>query len=144
MRVVRLTRPEAFQLPEIRRLFLAALYSGAKNPERSIDKIAARVGDPALAVFVGLEDGKPKAQLTVYLPGDPQTDWPTFDLGTNEGSLELSKAMIAAGVAFLRAAGYNQAWGFNFSGHSDKAYIRHGRRLGLKLRPRCTMMEIDF
>jgi hypothetical protein len=144
VRVVRLTKPEALLLPEIRRLFQLSLQDGAKNPDRSINKIAASLANPNLRVFIGLEGGKPRGQITVYLPADPLTDWPTFDLGANEGSLALGRALVTAGVEFLRASGYNQAWTFNFSGHSDKVWIRGASKFGVKVKPRCTMMTVEF
>lgn len=145
MMVVRITKAQAFQLPEVRRLFLKPLQSGAKDPQRTIDKLAWAVDkNPGLRMWLGLEGGVPKSILVVYLPNDPQTDWPTWDLAAHEGSVELKKAMIAEGVAFLREAGYNQAWTFNFSGHSDEAYIRAARMLGLRLEKRTTMMNVFF
>lgn len=143
--VVRVTKPDIFQLKEIRDLFRRALSDGAKDPERSIDKLAWAVDkNPGLRIWVGLERGMPKSILVVYLPNDPQTDWPMWDLAAHTGSVDLKKAMITHGVAFLKEAGYNQAWAFNFSGHSDEAYIRSARALGLQVEKRSTMMTVRF
>ncbi len=142
--IVRVTKPEAFKLPAIRSLFLEALGLG-KDPERSVDKLAERARDPSVGIFIGLEGGEPRAALSIIIPGDPRTDRPLVDLGTNRGgSLALKREMLKVGLAFMRAAGYNQAWFFNGSGHSDKAYLRTAKANGLEARVRCSLIEIDF
>ncbi len=142
--IVRVVKPEAFKLPEIRALFLEALLLG-KDPERSVDKLAERCTDPRVGIFVGLEKGEPRACLSIIIPNDPRTDRPLVDLGTNRGgSPALKREMLAVGLAYMRAAGYNQAWFFNGSGHSDKAYLRTAKANGLEARVRCSLIEIDF
>ncbi len=142
--IVRVTKPDAFKLPEIRALFLSALLLG-KDPERSVDKLAERCLDPRVGIFVGFEQGEPRAQVVVQIPPDPRTDRPLIDLGTNRGgSRALKRDMLAVALAFMRAAGYNQAWFFNGSGHSDKAYLRTAKANGLEARVRCSLIEIDF
>jgi hypothetical protein len=149
MKVIRVTKPQAFQLPEVRSLFREAILGGPggighRNPERVIDKIAGNLASPNLAVFIGLEQGRPLSILSCALPADPETDWPMFDLATHHGSTTLRRAMIAAGIAFFKAAGYNEAIAINFSGHTDNAYIRMGKRIGLKLAKRATVMKVEF
>lgn len=146
MKVVRVLKPQAFQLQPIRALIRSALGTVAKNPERSIDKLAWEIGqgNPRLAFFVGLEGGLPKAFVLVALPVDPLTDWPMLDLTANSGSQKLGKATMRPALAFLRQAGYNEALVVNFSGRDDEIYIRAARRVGISLKKRATMMEASF
>lgn len=143
--IVRLTKPEALRLPAVRKLFQSALARGALNPERSIDNLASAAGQPNVAIFIGLEKGEPRAGIVIVLPGDPITQRPLIDMAANiGGSEELKRGLMAASLAFMRQAGYNQAWFYNFSGHSDKAYLRAARKEGLKARVRTSMLEVDF
>jgi hypothetical protein len=143
--IVRVTKPEAFLLPPVRRLFQAALIRGAKNAERSINKLAALAGRPDVGIFIGLERGEPQCGLSIMLPPDPETDRPLLDIGANlGGSPALKRELLGVALAFMREAGYNQAWFFNFSGHSDKAYLRAARAAGMAARVRTSMLEVDF
>jgi hypothetical protein len=149
MKVIRVTKPAAFASSEVRTLLHEAILGGARgvghrNPERVIDKIAANLGSPGLGFFIGLEEGKVVSVLSCALPPDPATDYPMFDLAAHHGSSALRKAMIAAGVAFFKAAGYNEAVAINFSGHDDGAYIRMGKRIGLTLTKHATVMKVTF
>jgi hypothetical protein len=149
MKVVRVIKPAALASTEVRALLRAAILGGPggvghRNPERVIDKIAANLGSPGLGLFVGLEEGKVVSVLSCALPADPETDYAMFDLAAHHGSTRLRQAMIAAGVAFFKAAGYNEAVAINFSGHEDGAYIRMGKRVGLNLTKHATVMKVTF
>jgi len=75
--VVRMTNPAAYQLPEIRRLFLAA-NARTQDPEFRSAQLAASCRDPRVGIFIGIEDGLPKAVVGIELSfGDVRLCWPT-------------------------------------------------------------------
>lgn len=146
-KIIRLTKPEALYLPLVHELFLKALERGAIDKEASIRWVWEKLQqkDPHVAVFIGLQDGLPAAMATIVLPYNPKTTRPVLDLLTGNGRPELTRAVIGAGVDFIKRAGYANFWCFNFSKHSDEAYLRAMRRMvGKKGRVRATMMEMDI
>lgn len=142
--IVRMLNPAAAQLPAVRKLFMMALEQGALAPEVSLARVAATCQNANCGVFIGLEEGEPKALLVVFLPQDPRTDRPLLDLGACWGSSALKREIWAHGMAFAKSAGYNQAWCFNHSGRSDAAYIRGWRAMGHKAKVRSSLIEVDL
>jgi len=140
-----MTRPAAIDLPLVHELFLKGLAHGALNPEASIDWFRKHLGDQQVGVFVGLQDGLPVNLCCVILPYNPTTNRPLMDLIAGDGDPTRMRTVLAAGMDFMRQAGYDRFWCFNFSEHSDRAYMRAMRRMvGKPGRVRATMLEMDL
>jgi hypothetical protein len=144
-KVVRMSKVSAIDLPLIRELFLKALEHGAINPEASIDWYRHHLADPQVGVFVGLSGGLPSVLVAVILPYNTKTNRPLLDLLAGDGDPEHTREVLGAAMDFVRRAGYDKFWCFNFSKHSDEAYMRAMRRMvGKAGRIRSTMMEMDL
>lgn len=144
MRIIRVTRPEAFQRPELRTILLEAYEGVHKNPEASINKLAASIGNPNIALWVGLEAGEIKGVFMVVLPLDPVTDWVTWDTVVNKGSRALSEAGVRIAIDFCKRAGYDKALMLNNSGKPDHVYARLLRLRGIKATTRTSLMRLEF
>jgi N-acetylglutamate synthase-like GNAT family acetyltransferase len=132
-RVVRMLNSAAYQLPEVRRLFLAS-NSRTQDPQFRSAHLAASCQDPRVGNFIGLEAGEPKAMAAIELPfGDIRLCVPTVAVTTNLGSRELGNVTWDAAVAWARSMGVRRLYAANTSGVSDKVYERHFRRHGVRL-----------
>jgi hypothetical protein len=143
-RVVRMLNSAAYQLPEVRRLFLAS-NSRTQDPQFRSAHLAASCQDPRVGNFIGLEAGEPKAMAAIELPfGDIRLCVPTVAVTTNLGSRELGNVTWDAAVAWARSMGVRRLYAANTSGVSDKVYERHFRRHGVKARRVYSWYELNI
>ncbi len=131
--VIRLRNPLALRDPTLKALFVRAFRN--EHVHVDMDKawpdIENMVTDGKFyGVFLGLENGLPKACCFVSLPRSLLFPYPQFMNLYSEGSHKTAEACGLAAVDFMKAAGYNKAWAMNASGREDPVWLRVWRKAG--------------
>lgn len=113
-KVVRMQNPQALAMPEVKSLFQRAFHSSDLLPEYDDieEEMAVAVGNPALGVFVGVEQAEFRGLLAIALPMSKMDRLPqilhfyTGRADRNGASAPLRHAMIKAAVDFVVENGY--------------------------------------
>jgi hypothetical protein len=126
--VFRVTDPGAFAHPEIQAFIYRALAAN-KLPPTTIGELHARVGDPNLGIFIGMEGGK-LGMTVAQLPTSHFMLAPQVLLAYNEGPHALASAVIAEVKAWIAPTGWRKLIGCNRSGHPDRAWCRVFKQAG--------------
>jgi hypothetical protein len=125
-KVVRVRRAETIAHPEIRRLILAAVeavrYPGSA-PEAIYDELRGNVASDLLGLFVGFQDGAPKALAGAVLPSSAVAFAPQVFIVYSVGKPDLMRAVGERVKAWIMAAGYGSVTGVGLR-HSARAWMR--------------------
>ena len=125
-RVVRVTNPEAFQVPEVKDLFVRSFKD---NPfldlsDEKLAEFAVLVLDPRVGVFVAGEKGEMVGLVIVMLPKSKLDKMPHIPHFANFGTGKSRDALINAMLDFMLESGYTRFWGINATGKGDEAYLK--------------------
>ncbi len=128
-RVIRVTRKLADQ-PLFRtfaeRAIALAQYPG--KPSELCTEIIDNIAAPNLAVFLGVEDKRPRALFVGMLPASCAMMAPQALLVYSRKP-ELSRMIGKAGKVWLEQAGYDRIIGMNLN-HKDEPFLRTFRHVG--------------
>ncbi len=132
MRIVRLTNPDAFERPEVQRLFERAFEDNrmVEGFEGVVPELKLAARDTFIAIFIGAEEGRLKALSIACLPRSALTPHPTVYHFYNKGSAKLRGALVDATVDFFLQEGYTRFYATNMTGVGDEAYMKLFRRAG--------------
>ena len=143
--VIRVRNAFIFDAPEIVGLFKLACkgtYFAGGDVEAALQEFRKLVVDADAGVFIGFEDYTPRG-LFLISPPFPLFPVPQVWHAFNQGSKGLKKAMMQAGIAFLKDKGYNKIHAVNGTGIETELWKRV---FGLRSCSKSigTMHEIDI
>jgi len=129
--IIRVDTPGPLTHPQI----IAFLKEAAEaqsfpNVEAAAAELDQRISDPDLGVWFGIEEGELVAVCVAMLPVSTFQVRPQVIFAYNKGSSALWLDIGKIVRAWMKAAGFNQAWFVNRSGHRDEVAQRAWKALG--------------
>lgn len=139
MSVIHLQNPAILKVPFFQEFLQKALE---KSPwgwdERMLPEIERHIQDPSTGVLLAMEHSTPVGISLVLLPTSPLDRMPQVAYLYSE---KATKELIKATVDFIKDKGYNRFQALNYTGNSDKAWMKVMATPGWDITPKATLME---
>lgn len=143
MQTIRLQNAKALELPEIE-AFLSRAFGQPHWEGIPVTRfLAEHLTNPKLALLMGFRGNSPTGLVLISLPASPLSKHPEVIHFYCESGPVQSRALIKAGLDFIRENGYNTYWAVNMSERPDAVWSRALRPKGWHSRKVGTLMEFS-
>lgn len=124
MRIVHVENTKAIAVPSFQE-FLGRAFENKNVPILELLLTAKDlIENPNVGFLVGTERGEYLALSIIVLPATLFDQHPQVVHFYNRGSRDLRKALVKATIDFISSKGYTTFWGSNFTGNSDRAWMK--------------------
>ena len=123
--ILRANDPSAFALPGVLDILHKAPISQNPTSQKAYIRRLTILNRPEEAIFFAYGPShRPSGVAIVRLPNAPIEHLPYWHVLYCPNAPKLRKELLAAGVKFIKDAGYNGFIAVNSTGHTDKAFER--------------------
>lgn len=146
--VIKITNPKALDLPEVKAFLTRILpednLAVSGPPAMRLATLKIMVEDPSAALFMGIEENKPKVFAIVLVPdvGNP-TLKAQITYFHSEGSSSLRGKSVDTILEFLQSKGHVKVYAINATGRPDSVWARMFQRAGTSKKVG-SIMELTF